>query len=501
MAVRYRSFLLSLFLLSLFLLSVFLLAHTSWAQQEAVPGEDQAGNAAAQGTKAAEAAPAGEAAERTAEEREEANRVREAITENLVPERPADVDDETPEDGTDTVLDADAEAAAPPTEASDVPDAEVDAKDVVPEAPAEELWWERFADIATRLQRVPERIPPLAGKGWIHFGRVEFEGARFSDGILKDDSGFNFRSLRGGLLRQWNDNLLVKLEIDLTDGDSNFTDLYGRYNTKLGVFTIGNQRIAQTLVNQTSRLSRTFMEEPLPADAFGLGRRLGLGWDLKLKRIGAHLTAFGPDLNENIGKFGYGIRAHANPTLNQFNMIHIGASAVQERMDRDAQFRAYPESRVTDTRLVDTGRFEDVDTQSIIGLELAAARKNTSFRSEVFRARWDRDGGDRSFKGVYVQVNAILTGESFRYAQGKFLRVKPTGNRGAWELGLRYSTVDLRDEDVDGGRQNNTTLALNWYAPGEQLRVMGNIVYVDADLPDGGRETPWIFQLRAQVNW
>ncbi len=141
-------------------------------------------------------------------------------------------------------------------------------------------------------------------------------------------------------------------------------------------------------------------------------------------------------------------------------------------------------------------------TQSIFGLELAAARKSMSFRSELFRARWDlKNGETRDFDGYYLQVNKALTGESFQYAQGKFLRLRPENRRGAWEVGLRYSHVDLRDGDVDGGRQNNTSLALNWYAPGQQLRLMANLVYVDADTPDGGRETPWYFQLRAQLHW
>ncbi len=422
-------------------------------------------------------------AEETTEDEEAAARLREAINENLIPDRPGEAPAPPEED--ETTIEP-----GPPEEAVD------------PEEARAEEWYDKFAAQADRLQRLPERIPFLAGKDWLHFGRIEFEGARFDSGVLEDDSGFNFRSLRGGLIRQVSEPLLIKLEIDLTDGDSNFTDLYGRYNTRIGMFTLGNQKIAQTLVNQTSRLSRTFMEEALPADAFGLGRRLGVGWDFRLPRVGAHLTAFGPDLNDDIGKFGYGLRAHANPTLSKLNMVHLGASAVQEQMDRDARFRAYPESRVTDTRLVDTGRVEDVDTQSIFGLELAAARKSMSFRSELFRARWDlKNGETRDFDGYYLQVNKALTGESFQYAQGKFLRLRPENRRGAWEVGLRYSHVDLRDGDVDGGRQNNTSLALNWYAPGQQLRLMANLVYVDADTSDGGRETPWYFQLRAQLHW
>ena len=200
------------------LLSLTLLAHPGWAQQPN-PEDEVTGAAPANASEENKPDPTEPEPELSAEEREEANRVREAINENLVPERPS-ADDETRVD----------DSELPPAPAPEVPEATPGADDTPADEVAEEFLWERFAGIATRLQAVPERIPPLAGKGWIHFGRVEFEGARFSKGTLQNDSGFNFRSLRGGLLRQWNDNLLVKLEVDLTDGDSNFTDLYGRYN-------------------------------------------------------------------------------------------------------------------------------------------------------------------------------------------------------------------------------------------------------------------------------
>jgi phosphate-selective porin OprO/OprP len=243
------------------------------------------------------------------------------------------------------------------------------------------------------------------------------------------------------------------------------------------------------------------MEVPLPADAFGLGRRLGVGWDLHHEKIGAHLTAFGSDLNEDIGKFGYGVRLYTNPTRTRFRMFHLGISAIREEMDRDARFRAYPETRVTDIRLVDTGQFPDVDQQSIYGLELAAARDSYSFRSEYFVADWDRlDEKDARFKGYYLQANWAITGESFQYAQGKFLRIRPQHNHGAFEIALRYSSLDLNDGQVLGGKQENLSFALNWYSPGNQFRIQSSVIYLETDEVAGDQSTT-IYQLRAQLHW
>lgn len=66
------------------------------------------------------------------------------------------------------------------------------------------------------------------------------------------------------------------------------------------------------------------MEDPLPAEAFGLGRRLALGWDLNKKKGGAHITLFGPDLNGSIGDSGYSGRGRLCFVANSFVPSGIG---------------------------------------------------------------------------------------------------------------------------------------------------------------------------------
>jgi len=386
-----------------------------------------------------------------------------------------------------------------PVESPETDAEETTQDDVVPE-PVEdkEEWFDRFSAAAERMQN----IPYLSDRGWLHFGRVEFEyGHFFKSELLEDDSGFNFRSLRTGIIKIFDSGMIVKLDIDLTDGDSNFTDLYARFSTKLGLFTLGNQKVALSLVNQTSRLARTFMEEPLPSEAFGLSRRLGVGWDVHRKKIGAHLTAFGPDLNTGIGKFGYGLRMYTNPKRTRWSLAHIGISGVREEMDRDARFRSRPETRITDTYLVNTRTVPDVKSQGILGLEMAIAHKNWSIRGEYFYTEWERKNQkNTNFSGYYAQANWVLSGESIQYAQGRFLRIRPDSSKGAWELALRYSAIDLNDQDTQGGAEKNTTLALNWYSPGMQLRIQSNLIYVKTDAIAGNVD-PLILQVRAQIHW
>ena len=243
------------------------------------------------------------------------------------------------------------------------------------------------------------------------------------------------------------------------------------------------------------------MEEPLPAEAFGLGRRLALGWDLHKKKGGVHMTLFGPDLNGSIGDYGYASRIYFNPTRSRFSLFHVGASFVLENMSRKTRFFSHPESRVTSERLVDTGIFEDISLQRISALEVAGAKESFMFRGELFRARWDRSTAETPvFKGYYVQASWILSGETFKYTQGKFVRIRPQSPHGAWEAAVRFSQVDLNDQLIRGGEEKNLTIGLNWYAPANQFRVMSNLIFVRTD-EHAGDESPTIFQLRAQFHW
>jgi len=100
------------------------------------------------------------------------------------------------------------------------------------------------------LTFIQENVPFLTNRNIIFFGRLELDGANYSSGVLKDDSGFSVRRFRLGLAGRvkiwpgWN----YKLEFDLTDGENSLSDAYLSWRSKKwGTFRIGNQKVAQTL--------------------------------------------------------------------------------------------------------------------------------------------------------------------------------------------------------------------------------------------------------------
>jgi phosphate-selective porin OprO and OprP len=185
------------------------------------------------------------------------------------------------------------------------------------------------------------------------------------------------------------------------------------------------------------------------------------------------------------------------------------------------------------------------------GAELEAAWGPFSLQAEYLGMHYNRDpgiifwqnttaGGTRpaggatiNFDGFYAYATWYLTGESraeqYRsyeefnapgngnVAQIKILNPWRAGGWGAWELAARVSEINLNDggflflqpfgtrSNIQGGRQSDFTLGLNWY-PDKGIRFMANWVNVfqfsaPFNRPDLDGIHPNLFVLRAQVDW
>ena len=341
----------------------------------------------------------------------------------------------------------------------------------------------------------------LLGRQFQLFGKLEGEIALYDIASFVEQSGGEFRSFRVGIagLNPWLENISYKLEFDLTDGDSSISSAYINADFGgLGFLTVGNQDGSQSLSASTGRLSQLFMESPLPIEAFGLGKRVGISYERHGERYGLYGLVFGRDLNTDAKHKGVAARAYYNPVRSRGGVWHLGLSLIRENIRDTARLSSRPESHVTDIKLVDTGAFEDVASDRRLGFELAGARGSLTTRAEVMLNHWKRQDGSRNrFKGAYIEGGYFLTGQPFRYVRGKFVRPQLDSSRSAWELAFRWSWLDLNDGDVEGGEERNLGLALNYY-PRPDLRGQLNLIHVNSDRPgsDG-----WLLQGRLQFNW
>ena len=348
-------------------------------------------------------------------------------------------------------------------------------------------------------------------------GRLMLDAAYYDEDKTKLGDGTEVRRARleaeGRLFHDWT----YELGVDFAGGDSDVKNAYIGYEGWWPAsFKIGQFKEPFSLEEMTSSKYITFMERALP-NAFVPGRNIGIGahryWESLTAAGGLFGEAFDSDV-EDEGDEGWGVagRLTYSPLHLETRAVHLGAAAEYRKPDDsdEIRFRTRPESHVTSVRYANTDDILEVDNTVKYGLEAAGVWGPFSVQGEYIYTDVNRNSGfeDVNFDGWYTFASWFLTGESRRYRarKGAFGRVKPQHRYGAWELAARYSTIDLNDGPVTGGKEENITLGLNWYI-NSQLRAMANYVIIDNDddaddAGDAGRnDDPKVFQLRLQADF
>ena len=254
----------------------------------------------------------------------------------------------------------------------------------------------------------------------------------------------------------------------------------------------------------------TFMETPMVSDAFAPGRRIGLSatnWGDN-HFVGAGI--FGDEMhlnpkndddedgNSRPERFGWSARGVYRPIVadDANKILHLGANYVShapqsDNEEEEIRYRVRPEARFVDYRPLNTDKIKNTEDVSTWGLELAGKWNRFHAQSEYLQSKLNvKDEQDPEFSGWYAQVSYFLTDDSQPYnlTDGEFGPVVPNGRLGAFELAIRYSTLDLNDMDITGGEAKNTTVGLNWY-------VNNNIIfranYIHANLDENASGKKW----------
>ncbi len=365
--------------------------------------------------------------------------------------------------------------------------------------------------------------------GRIHLDTAVFNNDEGADGTSTDfaDSSEVRRArleMSGTLWKYWD----FKSQFDFAPGDEvEVKDLYIRSTYfKPTNITVGHFKQPFSLEEVTSSNNITFMERALP-NIFAPSRDLGIMVQSHgdMWQAAAGYFSDGPDLEEgSFDDVGFGEdesssatgRVTFSPIHEETKVVHIGAGVTYRRPQGEAgiRIRQRPEAHATSIRLVDTGALFGVDHVLTYGGEAAIVYGPFSLQGEYIRSDFDRGSllSDPDFDGYYVFGSWLLTGESrvYDHETGVFEGVKPNrvfgkGGWGALELGLRFSGLDLEDEDVFGGEEHNLTGGMTWY-PNANLKFMANYVHVldlDSDDPTFPFEDaePGVFQVRAQAHW
>ena len=359
-----------------------------------------------------------------------------------------------------------------------------------------------------------------AFKYWLD-GRANLDFATYRGSENRLPTGFEVRRARIGVKTTLFTDWLAEIDLDFADNLIEMKDVWMGYagfsNT---LIKAGNHKSPFGLESLTSSKNITFIERPY-IDSWAPDRLMGLN----VSHWGRHFQVSGGVYGEAAGAFndkdsltggGAGTsqrwsvigRLTVAPLNEKGRILHFGAAAAYRQAEvakiatsgadlpdrlnasKIVKLDSRAETHVSRAKFVSTGDMKYVDNFQQYGAEVAGVAGPMTFQGEYQMTKVNRVAttvaayADHEFSGYYGQVTFFLTGERRPYSvsEGEFMRIVPTRKRGAVELGVRYSTIDLDDvttvDPIKGGAAKNITGGLTWFMNANH-KLMFNVTQVD----------------------
>ena len=369
-----------------------------------------------------------------------------------------------------------------------------------------------------------------------------------TDGDYGDDDGSSesqFRRARlylsGTTFKYWDFKFQYDFE-DTQDDDQAIEDAYIKYTGWPVKITVGQRKAPYSMHEFTSSKYTTFIERSMASELFnaqqiGVGNReMGItfthewntlpfgnyliaegGYYLMRTTVGGNGCAAGAECDIDDGRGFTGRLAWADYDDKARTLLHAGVSGGQKTYSNNVVNRIRVRPGVSEgSRIVDTDTALAADDYWTYNFNLAGMYKRFWASGEYFHGEFDLTTpgvtGDDDMESWYVQGGVFLTDDSRRYKAGGWDSVKPKapvgkGGIGAWEVALRYDSVELGDAlhaGADDEKGETFSVALNWY-PINNIRFQANYVNTMCDGSttnpecDWGNGDPSFFIFRSQI--
>jgi phosphate-selective porin OprO/OprP len=276
------------------------------------------------------------------------------------------------------------------------------------------------------------------------------------------DKGFNEEELDGFNLLDW------RLDIPFF---------------KNSVMSIGKQKEPISSERIQSMLFNHMQERSSASDAMMPARNVGIVWNGSSPEtysswaFGVFNDWFdvGQDFNETASQFVGRLTWAPLKTQDESSLIHLGIGYRYSNAKEGFRFFTEPEFNQSPV-FVDTGYGTltgnlPADDFQTWNAEFSWRRGPIWLASEYTRTNVTNPLlGNPGFDGYWVAASWILTGEMRAYNRksGTFSGIPVAkdvyqSGKGAWELSARWSSIDLDDERVTGGKMDIASLGLTWW--------------------------------------
>ncbi len=376
-----------------------------------------------------------------------------------------------------------------------------------------EVYWDEGLHISGLWENVRMKIGGDIQNDTAGFANTDSAAALLDTEI---EGGVEWRRVRGYIEGAAHKNIEFKFRYDFSvSNPPNLKDAFINF-VNLPIpdleVTVGRFRAPLGLDGYTGADDTVFLERSTMTSAFLPSRNTGLlaHGDSPRHRIRWSFGALQPESDQidlqNTDNLGYSGRfATAFPTgADDRYLIHLGADFWRRNIKPSIELASRPESNIAPF-FVDTGEI-DANHLDLAIAEAAIQRGPLTVQGEFAATTVHPNEGDNLFfYAFYAQASYFITGETARYRteRGTFARPRPkrefrdgAGGRGAFEVGFRFSRIDLSDRDVTGGILNDWSVAFNWY-PVYSARVMFNFILADLE----GAEPVAVVQMRLQIGF
>lgn len=345
-----------------------------------------------------------------------------------------------------------------------------------------------------------------AFKYWLD-GRINLDFATYQGQKNRLPTGFEVRRARLGVKATVFTNFLAEIDIDFADNQVEMKDVWMGYaGLRHTLIRVGNHKAPFGFDTLTSSKNIMFIERAY-TDSWAPDRLMGVSishweraWQASAGVFGQAagdfndkdtLTGGGAGSNQGYSLVG---RFSAVPINRANGVLHLGVAASRRTPDvnkiptsgadlvdrlaasRVMKFDSRAETHVSRAKFLSTGDMKYVDHAGQWAGELAGTVGPLSFQSEyqttmvVRRKTSVANYADHTFQGYYGQVMVFLTPNDRRpyiVSEGEFGRVVPQSRKGAVEVGLRYSRLELDDntatDPILGGNATNVMAGVTYF--------------------------------------
>jgi phosphate-selective porin OprO and OprP len=351
------------------------------------------------------------------------------------------------------------------------------------------------ADFEARLERL-EALSTLEADGLrpVIGGLLQFDSAIYgSDSRLEKskrslllENGTHLRRVRLQAEGRLGQALRYKTQWQSDGSDISILSAYLQFDTRLGSFRLGNNKIPQSQDQMRSSSDLSFLERSMISDVMDLGRALGLTTFHQLHPKLYLMTGIYSgtiDSRDADEKSLTAVGARAAAEIYKGNDSGFYFSTYYNRVSNadEPRFRTDLQSRVSRERILDTKKINDVSKYYHTGIELTGMFNRARLVSQLSTLRLkdrqsfmvDNNTAGKKMEGYVVEAGWMLTEDRRRFDEksATFENIRPNrsfmeNGWGAFELVGRLSSIDLNDGEgankISGGEGQVLSLALNW---------------------------------------